>query len=352
MTRKQLWIAYAITIFMMVWGLDTLAYLKIHGSISFHRLFSVFIATQIIYTLVTLHLTVLLFRRFFPAKKFLLLFAGIIGLIIFFILMRFALEEIAAPTIFNSRNYPETVRLKFYALDNIYYAIVYIMLGFLIFLLDNQFRIQREQAELVQKNREAELQFLRSQINPHFLFNTLNNIYSLIYDKSDKAPEATLQLSEMMRYTLYEKQDWVPLIKEWKYIQSFIELQQLRFDRPIASEIKIQGLNELPQPEIAPYILIPFIENAFKHGDLLDINNPVKIELIVDKGSILFAISNKIGRQQKDKTGGVGLENVKRRLELIYPANYNLEIHNDGMFYSVNLSIEHLPDFPAKKLIK
>lgn len=119
--------------------------------------------------------------------------------------MRYGIEEMIYPAVIGYGNYQEGTSIQYYFLDNIYYAVIYVAIGFFLFIMDRLFTLQKQQVQLANKTREAELQFLRSQVNPHFLFNTLNNIYSLVYEKSNKAPDAVLRLSELLRYILYEK---------------------------------------------------------------------------------------------------------------------------------------------------
>src|ERR1044071_692138 len=150
------------------------------------------------------------------------------------------------------------------------------------------------------------LQFLKSQLNPHFLFNSLNNIYSLAYQKSDKTADAILKLSEIMRYMIYESNDsWVSLSKEIEYVQSFIELQKLRFKDGAAVEFTMNG--EIDNQQIVPLILISFVENAFKHGVANDPKDPIRINIIANQKILHFSVSNKKSKTNKDAMGGVGL---------------------------------------------
>ncbi|MCR6721778.1 MAG: histidine kinase [Chitinophagaceae bacterium] len=256
MTRTQRYLSYAVVIFMMVWGLDLINAVKFNQPITPGNSFSPLHFSQIIYSLGTFLLCRELFRRIIPQRKYIWILPAVIILILFFTITRYILEEVLSPLFFDYRNYREGTSILYYILDNAYYALVYIMLGTLLYLLDAQIQQQKDQAALMQKNREAELQFLRTQINPHFLFNTLNNIYSLVYDKSPEAPGAVLQLSALMRYLLYEKNERVPLKKEWDYIQHFIALQQLRFEQQVEVRQRLNG-NWEDWP-IAPYLFIPF----------------------------------------------------------------------------------------------
>ncbi|RYZ31127.1 MAG: histidine kinase [Chitinophagaceae bacterium] len=337
MTKKQLAAVYGILIFMMVWGFDLLATLKYNEPITLTNAFSVFKITQIIYSLSTLLLTRFIFKKFFLSKQYWLLLASLFGVLVFFIAQRYFMEEMLLPALFGYRNYSSSVTLSYYTLDNIYYALVYLFLGFLVFLLDNQITSQKTQALLLQKTKEAELLFLRSQINPHFLFNTLNNIYSLVYEQSPKAPEAVLKLAELMRYLLYEQKEKVPLSREWQYVQNFIDLQRLRFPQELPLELKIEGAAE--KHEIIPHLLICFIENAFKHGDFKDPSTPLRIRLSCNSSTVTFETENKISQQHKDETGGVGIDNIKRRLELLYPQRHSLLVTNKGNLFHSQLTL-------------
>ncbi len=335
MTKKQLVAVYAVVVFMMVWGFDLINALKFNEPITVSRAFRVFAITQMIYSLTTLVLTRAVFRKYFPSRRYWHLLVSLAGVLVLFIGWRYLLEEVFSAALFGYHNYSRNVSFGYYALDNLYYALVYIFLGFLIFLLDNQVTSQKTQAALLQKTKEAELQFLRSQINPHFLFNTLNNIYSLVYEQSPKAPEAVLKLAELMRYLLYEQKEKVPLSREWHYVQNFIELQLLRFPQELPLEIKTEG--DVEKHEIAPHVLIGFVENAFKHGDFKDPSMPLRIRLACNGSTVRFETENKIGRLHKDESGGVGLENIRRRLELLYPGRFLLQVSGKNDLYHSQL---------------
>ena len=334
MTRKQLALVYGIILFLMVWGVDLLYLLRVRKPIDWSQAFSVFTATQLIYISITFMLTRKLFQAYFSTRRYILLVSGIMALFASFITLRYLLEEVMSPLLFGAHNYRVGIPLLYYSLDNLYYASIYILLGFLVFLLDSQIAAQKMQAILLQRTKEAELQFLRSQINPHFLFNTLNNIYSLVYEQSPKAPAAVLKLAELMRYLLYEKGEKVSLETEWKYVMNFIELQKLRFPYELPLDIKLEG--DTGRYEIIPHLLIGFVENAFKHGDLKNPDEPLTLHLQCKRGKVHFQVENKIGHHQKDEGGGVGLQNMRRRLDLSYTSNYSLNLEqSDTRFRSV-----------------
>lgn len=206
--------------------------------------------------------------------------------------------------------------------------------GFFIFLSTvykftvDWFFNEREKSDLEKQSLSAELSFLKSQINPHFLFNSLNNIYSLAYQKSDDTPDAILKLSEIMRYMLYESNDEsVLLTKEIDYLRSYIDLQKLRFKGEAQIELEVEG--NMKDQVIVPLVLISFVENAFKHGVATDVNHPIRINISVFEDNLLFTLSNLKNKQQnKDRIGGIGMVNVKRRLDLTYPDRYKLNVNN------------------------
>lgn len=206
------------------------------------------------------------------------------------------------------------------------------------FIID-WFATDRIQRSLESERREMELQFLKSQLNPHFLFNSLNNIYSLAYQKSDKTADAIMKLSEIMRYMIYESNTpTVSLSKEVDYLKNYIELQKIRFKDGAFVEMTLNG--EIDDQKVVPLMLISFVENAFKHGVVTDPAEPVKIDIIANQKILHFSVINKKNNQNKDAQGGVGLTNVERRLQLIYPDRYKLNVVNSATHYTCELMID------------
>lgn len=195
--------------------------------------------------------------------------------------------------------------------------------------------------ELERQNYESKLALLRSQINPHFLFNTLHNIDTLISENQDKASKALIKLSDIMRYMLDDSNlRIVPLKKEIEHIENYIDLERLRFKNPTFLSIKISG--EFDNAKVAPMLFIPFIENAFKHCVDSDIKNGIKIEFSVKESLIMFFCENLFDNvdSDKDKTHGIGLETVKKRLELLYPLKHKLIITKTNNIFTVSLEID------------
>jgi two-component system LytT family sensor kinase len=205
-------------------------------------------------------------------------------------------------------------------------------------------KAQKQKDELEKQSQQAEIALLRSQINPHFLFNTLNNLYSLVYRKSDEAPGALMKLSDILRYMLYESNtEKVLLEKEITYIKSYIELQQLRITTPNFIQFTLKGAPE--GKLIPPMLLITFIENAFKHGNK-NVDAPgIIINIDCEGGSFLFDIKSYLNEsevQTKDPQQGIGMQNVKRRLELTYRGKHELFAGIEGNTYHVKLNLKEL----------
>lgn len=204
----------------------------------------------------------------------------------------------------------------------------------------NWFKGEQLRKELENKRMDAELSFLRMQMNPHFLFNSLNSIYSLSLKKSDDTPQAVLKLSEMMRYMIYENGDnqhKVSLDKEIDYLNNYVGLLRIRFRDKMHVEFLQEGNTH--DKKIVPLLLLPFVENGFKHGILSDPQHPFCIHLVVEGDRLIFQVRNKKNIDNKDATGGIGLENVKRRLALLYPGKHQLTIREDKEFYQSELII-------------
>lgn len=218
---------------------------------------------------------------------------------------------------------------------------VYIFFSIAISYVGGYFETQKKQQELEKEQAITELAYLKSQINPHFLFNTLNDIYSLTYQKAEMAPEAVLKLSELLRYMLKESNDrFAPVEREITYLKNVVELYEIGQKGIAYINLEING--DYKDREIAPLILINFIENAFKHGIVNDPENPVKIKLSINENDFDFEVFNKKNKDYKDKTGGIGLANVQRRLALIYPDRHKLGIIDENDTFTVHLKLKNI----------
>jgi sensor histidine kinase YesM len=210
--------------------------------------------------------------------------------------------------------------------------------------------VEKIRFEKLQKENEAlqlgmELKFLRSQVSPHFLFNILTSLVFLARKKSDKLEESLLMLSGLMRYMLYDAGKKILLQQEVEYLESYVALQKLRFGRDIDIVFNI----ELPQAEkdysIEPMMLIPFVENAFKHGTGYRHQPFININLTVRQGVLTFQVKNKFcndSNGDKEESSGIGLSNVQSRLKLLYPGSHDLKIHSSGDEFDINLTLKLL----------
>lgn len=239
----------------------------------------------------------------------------------------------------NNKGVVQRIPLVNYIIAVVFISGFFLVSSCIIKFAVDWFSNERIQRNLESEKKDMELQFLKSQLNPHFLFNSLNNIYSLAYQKSDKTADAILKLSEMMRYMIYESNDsWVSLDKEVHYVESYVELQKLRFKDGAAVEISINGV--IDGQKIVPLILMSFVENAFKHGVANDKGDPIKINIIANQKILHFSVTNKKSTANKDAIGGVGLNNVERRLQLLYPDRYKLNIVNTPDHYTTELMLD------------
>jgi len=262
---------------------------------------------------------------------------GLIFTLAVFIALRYLIEEVLYLKWFGFHNYSDQTSTLSYILDNIYYGTSYIVIPAAVYAVQQNFKTEIANRKLKDEVVKSELAFLKSQINPHFLYNTLNYVYSLAIPVSDKLANAVLRLSDLMRYTLNESPDGkVSLNKEVDYLESYIELFRMRFEPKFFVDFKADGVEE---QKIAALMLIPFLENAFKHGVINDEKHPIRVKLKIHQKRLSFEVSNKISHAQKDHSSGIGLVNIHRRLDLIYPEKHELLIANNGNTYKTTLII-------------
>jgi two-component system, LytTR family, sensor histidine kinase AlgZ len=212
--------------------------------------------------------------------------------------------------------------------------------------IEDWLELEAQKKALETEKLTAELQFLKAQINPHFLFNTLNNLYYLALTNAPHTPEIIAKLSQMMRYMIYDSNHAkVSLTKEIDYMHNYISLEKLRFNNDVPIVFEVEGNTEGVQ--IAPLVLITFLENAFKHGVSNTAHGAwVKIKIETDKKTLHYTVENSLLTLKDEKTkekSGIGLQNVKRRLDLMYPQKHNLVIEEKESEYRIALNLELLP---------
>ena len=221
-----------------------------------------------------------------------------------------------------------------------FFYILIVAIGTIIKTLSEFYSDQQNKLLAETQRTSTELNYLRKQTNPHFLFNSLNSIYSLAHKKSDLVPDAIVTLSEMMRYMLYETDNKTVLLeKEIDYIKNFIDLQKLRLNNIENISINVHG--DTKNKFIEPMLLISFIENAFKYGTDYKGTAYVKIVITIVGNTLTFWIENKIANHKKDpENSGIGLANIKNRLNLLYPNTHQLELTSTDSKYTVNLVLQ------------
>lgn len=272
-------------------------------------------------------------------KRWLLLLQLIVGFSISILVYRWAMISIAIPVYFPE----ELAKSVFFDTRDLWWTgwDIFITVAaaatIKLFRLYNRSRIHEQ--ELTKEKLQSELNFLRAQTNPHFLFNTLNNLYGLARKKSPKTPDAIMMLSKIMRFMLDDcEQPRIPLSEEVKIVRDYMELEKLRFNE----RLKVNYEEQLDEPDklIAPLLLLPFVENAFKHGGkgtTGEATISIKIQLL--NNDFQFTVENNLEPDSPREKEGIGLINVKRQLELIYPGKHELEILAKNELFRIVLSI-------------
>lgn len=330
-----------IVIHLLFWVIYLYFYL-IHfdssGKLQFD--FGLFNCTWILIFSLTFYLNYLLilprvYRKFTLKKAFI----GLLLLFVFFIGIRYTLEQLITNLIWDETNYYTDTNLLFYALDNLYFGSQPIIISSVMWLVISFIRLSQYNAYIAEEQKNAEIKFLKAQINPHFLFNTLNNIYSMVYVKSDRALEAIEKLSDIMRFTTYESQkNKIEIEQEIAYIQSLIELESLRHSTSDFIDFTIENQSN-KKVWISPYVLSPLVENALKHAEISN-EDKIQIRLKYTDVALEFIVKNKIGNHQKDEVGGVGLDNLQKRLQINYPDKHQWKTREENQVFTALLTLQ------------
>jgi hypothetical protein len=208
-------------------------------------------------------------------------------------------------------------------------------------LMKNWYLKQKEAAQVAREKINAELQLLKAQVHPHFLFNTLNNIYSFILNDSPHATEAIKKLSTLLRYIVYEcNQPLVDVNKELKMIRDYIDLEKIRYGENFNMSLHIRG--DANNKMITPLLLIPFLENSFKHGASQMLTHPwINLDIVIEEHDLFFNLSNSKPTITGEKTisKGLGLNNVKKRLVILYPGTHSLNVTEDPLSFNISLKV-------------
>jgi two-component system, LytTR family, sensor kinase len=256
-------------------------------------------------------------------------------------------RERAMADMFDKLREKKSIRRPLFREMQVYFFILLSILvtGFSLGLkvLERHSATEKRQKELEKEKLNSELAFLKNQVSPHFFFNTLNNIYSLIEISKNDAQEAVLKLSKLMRYLLYESEQGKTLLShEVDFMKNYIDLMKLRLSNKV--ELRIDFPDNLTEHHIPPLLFVPFIENAFKHGISYREKSFVHIALKTEKNKITFQCSNsltsKTEKTHSENHSGIGLDNVRKRLNLLFPESHSLKINTSGHIFDVLLEIE------------
>jgi two-component system LytT family sensor kinase len=303
--------------------------------------------------LATLYLNTLIFiPRLLLQKKYLgygcgLLLSVLLHTVILLFYREYIVDHIPGVSVHDFSYYSAFVRqsrehtLQFFWFL-FYNTSAFTVIQFSLIFLGQHFFIAIRQNEIIrQQQTEMELSVLKSQINPHFLFNVLNSIYSLSLKKSDDTPEVVMRLSEILRYMLYEaKHELVPVQREIQTVLDYADIERMRLSDDQTLNLRISDDRKLPF-RIAPLLLIPFVENAIKHGTNTVAEAAfVEIDIRVLEETLYFSCSNNFKPQPRPRDSGLGLENIRKRLQLLYPGKHVLHIHHQENVFDVSLSIQ------------
>lgn len=275
-----------------------------------------------------------LYPQYFNRKKWWLYFLCIAVLLILSYYLKL---------VFTQQLYPGVILDKWANRILFFPPIVFFAAATIYRLIADKINFDKKQKEIIAEQLSIKLKFLRSQVSPHFIFNVLTNLVSLARKQSKQLEPALIMLSDLMRYMLYESDEKkVAVSKEVEYLKSYIRLQQLRFGEDVKIDVNIDLSDDILQKNIEPMLLIPFVENAFKHG--VGVDEPfIKINLSNYNNALKFHVQNKFAQntnESKDMNSGIGLENVQSRLALLYPKEHKLEIKKSGYIFDVLLTLQ------------
>jgi sensor histidine kinase YesM len=279
-----------------------------------------------------------IFPAFFERRRFLLYVLINLGLLILLSHVFLKLDGLFVRN-FKIADLPPRLPV-FFGYFRIFSLLMFILFISMVFSLISKVQAQElTERKLSREKMNTEIRLLKAQINPHFIFNSLNNIYSLAYSKSDQAPDAVLKLSQMLRYVYYDcNKDEVSLGAELAYIRNYIAFQQMKSPHQQRIDLQTDGVDE--NYRIAPMLFIPFVENSFKYSKIEDQEEAfVDIRLTTEGDTLLFYIANNHPDNGRDPGSGMGIENVRNRLELTYPDGYELDVRDENNRFEVNLKI-------------
>ncbi len=302
--------------------------------------------------------SLVLWPRYYTTHKYIqlafyLILLIVVSLLLRYIVNRYVVPELGGGSMLRPVDLTDGEKIKIFIAESIWRLIYFVMISFVYFfassaikherdlrLLEENKRKQDIQLLEIEKNlKEAEINFLKTQINPHFLFNSLNFFYAQVYPLSENLAKGILLLSDIMRYALKEDSvnGKVMLEDELRHLQNYISINQLRFNHTLQIHFEVIGKSQFRM--VMPLLLITFVENCFKHGELLDPDWPLIIRLEITQDQLILYTRNKKKSGHKEKSTGIGLTNTRKRLDLLYQNRYDLYVEDHPKYYITQLTL-------------
>jgi two-component system, LytTR family, sensor kinase len=280
-------------------------------------------------------------------------FGGMVAVFFLYVPFKWLIEQKIAFWLLGISNYPQGVQFKFYFHDNLVHSFIILVAGAYVKFMDDWYITDRLKLRLEKQNLRLELDFLKSQVNPHFLFNTLNNIQSfIVQDEKSKSIELIGRLSEFMRFALYEcDEEYIDLDKEISMLADYVELERVRCDDRVKISFETNG--NFGDYKIPPLLLMPFVENAFKHGADAQLDESwINISIKQDDNQLQLKVENNFTAPVSEpevKSGGIGLQNVKKRLQFYFTDKHILQAAAKENIFTARLTLQ-LDPIPAENL--
>lgn len=253
---------------------------------------------------------------------------GLFACMLLFILVRWIGDQWLMPVIGHQANYPPQTGFLSFALDNILYALLPIGFATLIYFAEQHVVLHQQRTELAYRERLSELDMLRARMAPHFLYNTLNNLYALSQRPGTDLGPALMDLADLMRYIAKHQDEFVTIGTELVQVERFIAMQALRYDRPLNITMDVE--DDLGNAKIPAMLLLPLLENAFKHGDPCDARQPLHLSIMHEAERMYITCTNRISTQAGDGSAPTGNHNLQRRLELLFGARASVSFRSDA----------------------
>ena len=348
--RQVFWVVLAVYIFFTLLGLigasiapSTETHYNVKEFLSWRNLLAQ--AFGCLYLSVFYYYAANIFYRLIAQKKAVVEFIKVAVLSVFALVVYFTVYYFLAAQKVN-KEFTVALLVFSFSISILFQVAFAILIPYLTYLRDEKKQrkiLEEQKMQLEVEKSQANFNFLKAQINPHFLHNTLNFLYSKALPLSAELSEGILTLSDIMRYALSEgnaRDGKAPLPDEIEHVRNVIKIQQLRFNNNLNVQLSVEGV--LNGATIIPFVLITLVENAFKHGDLKNMEHPIVIKVAVDGKKLYFYCRNKKKAGPKELSTGIGLDNIKKRLDLAYEKNYRFLVKDDADFYTTELFIDSL----------